>query len=101
MKAFAAAALIAGLVSLPAFADCNPPPPLTDVPDGATASREQMIAAMAALKAYDAAVGQFLECMKRLGTASGYRYDSARESVRNVADKFNGELRAFKSRSGA
>jgi hypothetical protein len=100
MKAFAVASLIACLASLPVMADCVEPQGLTQLPDGATANREQMVAAMLALKVYAAAVDEFMECAKKGSESQIPQANQAIDNVRAIADKFNIQLRVFKNKSG-
>lgn len=100
MKALAVGGLIACLVSFPAFADCVAPQPPLHLPDGATASREEMLSAMQTIRDYEAAVKAFANCADRthnlilIDTA-----DRAVDKVRAIADKFNSELYIFKKRN--
>ena len=104
MKALVVVGLIAYLVATPTFAaNCSEPPrDPPRVPDGATASREEMLSAMAAIKAYGAAVKKYYDCvlpgrdMLERGIA-----DRAQSNLAAVADKFNAEMYAFKKKSGS
>jgi hypothetical protein len=98
MKALAVVGLIACLASLPALAECVEPQESPHLPDGATASREDMIAAMKALKTYDAAVREFTECVKK-GSGNQLQANRAVDRLTATADKFNTALRVFKQRN--
>jgi len=101
MKTRAILFTIAAVIALPASADCVAPTPPGDPPSGATATREQMVAAQAVIKTYDAAVAVFSDCVKKDGT--GRQAQGAEDAVRSVeklAAKFNAELRIFKQRNG-
>jgi len=100
MKALALAGLIASLASLPALADCVEPQELPRLPNGATATREDMVAAMKAMKTYDTAVREFTECVQK-GNGNHFQADRAVDKLAATADKFNNELRVFKQRNGA
>jgi hypothetical protein len=102
MKALALGGLMAGFLALPAAAeDCTLPEVPTHIPNGTTATREDMLAAIQALKAFEAGVKAFQECANRSNDAAQmHRADKAVDSVRFIADKFNYELQAFKRRSG-
>ena len=99
MKALVVVGLIACSISVPVFADCIAPQAPPHLPDGATATREDMVAAMHAIKDYEAAVKAFAQCASSshdellLQTA-----DRAVDKVHAIADKFNSELYAFKKR---
>lgn len=101
MKVLAIVGVFACLASVPALATCVEPINSPTLPDGSTASREQMLAAQNALKAYDAAVKVFADCVHKNGE-NAMRADRAADKLSSFADKFNAELRAFKKKaSGA
>lgn len=100
MKAVAVGGLIACLVCLPAWADCVAPQAPPHPPDGATASREDMMSAMHAIRDYEAAVKGFQDCAIR--TSNAFDKTSANAAIDKlvvIADKFNSELSAFKKKS--
>lgn len=97
-----------------AWADCTPPTPtVISIPDGTTATRDQMIATQRALKAYDTAVKAYGDCLQQQldsRVAAGgdketlsVQYDKMNndqvDKLQKLADKFNEELRAFKARN--
>ena len=107
-----AVALTAGPVC--ALAACTPPDGSGIViPNGATATRSQMMAAQHAVKAYDTAVEAYGDCLQQqldrqvaAGGDKNYlsiRYDKMNNSevdkLQKLADKFNEELRVFKARN--
>lgn len=101
--AFAAAIL----TSLPALADCTLPPPPSKIPNGSTASEQDMIAAMNTLKEYNGDVNVYLKCLdyevKQNRMPSSIRdskNNSAVAELQSVADKFNQQVRAFKAKHG-
>lgn len=100
MKVLALVGLVAWLASGPALAECVEPRDDPHVPDGATASREEMVAAQNAIKAYNIAVKEFSNCV------AVHDLDSARGNLAVgkllvIADRFNVEMRTFKKRAGA
>jgi hypothetical protein len=96
----AVAGLIACLGYLPAFASCVAPQAPSRPPDGATASREDMMSAMQSIRAYEAAVKEFQNCATRTNSASELQSaNSAIDKLVVIADKFNSELNAFKKKS--
>jgi hypothetical protein len=99
VKALVILSLLAGLVSVPVFADCSAPP-VPSVPNGATASRDDMLAAQRAIKAYDVATQDYLDCMIKNGGSTA-KQAKAMSVLRDVADRFNAELRAFKAKNSA
>lgn len=85
-----------------ALADCSlkDPPPL---PDGASASEPEMMAAQQAIKSYLQETQEFLACLEgqsrgRLSNEGIRRYNEAIERMEKLAASFNRELRTFKSR---
>lgn len=52
------------LCSFQAFADCAPPQPSVSVPDGATATQDEMAAASRAFKQYNADVNTYSACLE-------------------------------------
>ena len=101
MKKFALHGLIACLASLPAFANCTEPPAPARMPDGATASREDMLSAMKAVQIYDAAVKEFTDCARQHGSAQLAQANDAMNKLTAIADRFNSELLAFKKKNGS
>jgi hypothetical protein len=100
LKALAVAALMTCLISVPVWADCIAPEPPLHLPDGATASREDMVSAMQAIRDYEAAVKAFSRCADQSNSAALLQAaDRAVDKVRAIADKFNVELYAFKKRN--
>ena len=102
-----AACAVAMLTSLPAFADCTLPPPPSKVPNGTTASEQEMVAAMNTLKEYNGDVTVYLKCLdyevKQNRMASSVRdakNNSAVSELQSIADKFNQQVRLFKSKHG-
>jgi hypothetical protein len=100
VKALALLSLLAGLAPLPVLADCGALQLAPEVPSGATASRDGMLAAQKAVKAYDVAIQGYLNCLHNIG-GSSLDQDAALRTLRAVADRFNQELRTFKEKNGA
>jgi len=111
----ATAALLMSLLALPlsARADCSAPAGLVQIPNGTTATRDQMVAAQRAVKSYDTAVKAYGDCLQHeldANLASGgnkqqleAEYDRLNnaevDKLQRLAGKFNDELRAFKARN--
>jgi len=102
------AALLGGLLSatLPAHADeCVLPPPPSKIPDGDTANEQEMLSAMNTLKEYNGDVNVYLQCLdfqaKQNHISSAVRdikHDAAVTQLQSIADKFNEQVRLFKSK---
>ncbi|MGH8207546.1 MAG: hypothetical protein ACRETK_12300 [Steroidobacteraceae bacterium] len=113
MRAMLTVSLLVALAAGPAFADCSPPPDSVQIPDGSTATRDQIIAAQRAVKAYDSAVKDYGSCLQQeenAKVAAGGDKDKLNakyaklnneqvDKVTKVAAKFNDELRAYKAKN--
>jgi hypothetical protein len=100
VKAFAVGGMIACLVSLPAGAECTAPQAPPHPPDGATASREEMLSAMQVIRGYEASVKEFQDCATRTSNAFDKKIANlAIDKLQVIADQFNNELNAFKKKS--
>jgi hypothetical protein len=106
--------VLLGAGSACAAADCTAPDGnAINIPNGTTATRDQMIAAQRAVKAYDTAVKAYGDCLQQeldAKVAAGankqqlaVQYDKMNnvevDELQKLADKFNEELRAFKARN--
>ena len=95
-----------------AAAACEPPSPVP-MPDGATASREQMLASQAQVRAYQAAMNELLACIASELESEGEqapdefkslmvsRHNAAVAEMEGVAAAFNDQLRAFRAANPA
>ncbi|MGH8136939.1 MAG: hypothetical protein ACREVV_01915 [Steroidobacteraceae bacterium] len=117
-----AIAAIAALTAGPVNADCSYPPPPDKLPDGNTASKDEMIAGQLAVKDYDKAINAYLSCIKlehdgavsKIGdkptTAEQkkalqdiervqiQKNNAAVDQLQSVADRFNEQVRVFKAK---
>jgi len=101
------AAVLTCAASLPAYADCVLPPAPSKIPDGNSASEQEMVTAMQTLKEYNGDVDTYTKCLEfeakqnRLSRSEEERmHNSAVETLQKVAAKFNEQVRTFKSKSG-
>ena len=92
-----------------AHADCAFPKAPTSIPDGKTATEEQMLAAMNAFKAYHDEVTAFAKCLEQesknkvggsmqLKTMQAKKLNAAMDELQANAKLFNEEVRIFKAR---
>jgi hypothetical protein len=102
-----AAAAAAYCFSLAAHADCVLPPAPSKIPDGNSASEQEMITAMQTLKEYNADVDTYLKCLEfetkqnRLSAGDQEKmHNTAVDTLQKVAAKFNEQVRTFKSKKG-
>ena len=91
---------------------CEAPSPVA-IPDGSTSTREQMLAAQAQVRAYQAAMTEFLACIDSDLDSEGEqapeefkslmvsRHNAAVAEMEGVAAAFNDQLRAFRAANPA
>lgn len=121
MKVLLPLTLAAAVVAAPAIADCTAPTIAIVVPDGNTATMEQMLAAQHAIRDTDAAVQKFADCLKteqdakiaaggdkmkdedKVKISAGYvnRQNVVADQLQKIADQFNVEVRAYKAKAAA
>ena len=92
IKTFALTMFISLAFSGAAFGACDAPED-PEIPDGAAASGADMLKAKKAVEAYVSAAEQYMDC----GVASALK-DRMASKMEKVVDKFNNELRAYKSK---
>lgn len=106
--------LVAGAAA--AQGTCIYPRPPESLPDGATATREQMLEAFAAVKQFDADIAAYNACLdlelqsalanaelaepdkERLRAMQAQKNNAAVDHAEQIAQRFNEQLRAFNSR---
>jgi len=101
------AVALAYAASLPAHADCVLPPAPSKIPDGSTATQQEMVTAMNTMKEYNGDVDTYTKCLEfeakqnRLSHADEERmHNAAVDTLQKVAAKFNEQVRTFKAKSG-
>ena len=113
----ASAALVVFLGSALAQAACIYPRPPDTLPDGATATYDEMVAAQKAVKQFDADITAYNACLEmelaellknpeldeprkaELTMMQAKKNNAAVDDVQAVAARFNEQLRAFRERS--
>lgn len=109
-----ATAFVLAMGSFAAHADCAYPKAPAGVPNGATASEAEMVAAMTAFKTYDAEVKAYGACLEQetkdkaagtaqlmqLKTMQTKKLNAAVEELQGKAKEFNEQVRVFKARAG-
>lgn len=109
--------LSAIIVAAPPVFACDYPH-RTDIPDGSTATKEEMIAGQRDIKSYMGAMEEYLSCIEAAEqkTVAGTdevdeaakqqridmfnkKYNAAVEEMNLVAEQFNVQVRAYKERS--
>jgi len=108
-RILALAALSAACVaSLQAHADqCRLPPAPSKIPDGSTASQQEMVTAMETIKQYNNDVQTYLKCLdfetrqNQLSPSDQTAlHNEAVDQLTHVADEFNEQVKTFKSKHG-
>jgi hypothetical protein len=119
MKALFAMALTAALTAAPVRADCPYPAAPDKLPDGSSATLEDMVAGQKAVKAYDKAINDYVACIdhelddaiKKGGDqlkpqqktdmqhVEAQKHNAAIDQLQSVADRFNEQVKVFKART--
>jgi hypothetical protein len=106
-KRILAALAVAHTAGVPAYADCVLPPAPSKIPDGSTASEQEMVTAMQTLKQYNGDVDTYLKCLdfeakqNRLSkTEEERKHNDAVDVMTKIANKFNEQVRTFKQKNG-
>lgn len=119
MKALLPLTIVATLFAGTASAACTAPDNIAKIPNGSKATKDEMVAAQRSVKAYDAAVKVFTDCLKteqdaeiaaggekmtedqKTKVAGRYaeRQNVEVDKLQKAADKFNTELKAYKAKN--
>jgi hypothetical protein len=105
-------AAVATGCSFAASAACESPAAVA-IPDGKTSTMEQMLAAQGQVKAYQAAMNEFLACIvaeldaqgpeapQEFKSLMGTRHDTAVTEMEAVAAAFNDQIKAYRAANPA
>ena len=125
MKLFIAIASTAILSAGTAYADCSYPTPPDHIPDGNTATLQEMVTAQKAVKDYDKAINAYVACiqLERDAAIGGLakpgdtptadqkkaiedrrrveiqKHNAAIDQLQSVADRFNEQVKVYKSKN--
>ena len=119
MKALLAIAVTAALSAGTAWAECPYPAAPANLPDGRTATLEEMVAGQKTVKEYDAAIKSYVDCIDKELDASiakagdtlkpqqkadmqkveAQKHNAAIDQLQNVADRFNEQVKVFKAKN--
>ncbi|HTC44504.1 MAG TPA: hypothetical protein VK696_05585 [Steroidobacteraceae bacterium] len=98
--------LAALLYSLSAEADCVLPAPPSHIPDGSSASPQEMLAAVRTFKQYNDDVDEYTKCLdfqRRRNLITVDMLETSRSSALNtlatIVGRFNEQVRRFKART--
>jgi hypothetical protein len=101
--------VLTALVSTSAFAACEMPSLVATIPDGTTATEDQLLQVQLQIRDYVAAMDDYIACqneelnMNGDTATSAYlhlmaeRIDAARQEVDRIASEFNAQVAAFRS----
>jgi hypothetical protein len=119
MKTLLSLALVAASIAAgPAFAACPYPKAPDSIPDGNTATLDQMLAAQRAVKAFDAAITTYQGCLESENNAAfaanpdltedqkkerlnilGQKQNAAVDEAQALADRLNAQIRVYKDKN--
>jgi hypothetical protein len=117
MKALFAISALAALAG-PVYADCSYPPPPAKIPDGNTATMQEMLDGKNAVTQYNKDINAYVACIKleheTAVTTAGdkltpqqkadmekievQKNNAAVDQLQSVADRFNEQIRIYKSK---
>src|SRR5215510_1962528 len=106
------------MMAAAAQAECNYPKEPSSLPDGATATQEQMVEGMKAVKEYNTQVTSYLSCLdqemdarveaagpdapaeqiEQIKASHTKRHNAAVEALEQQAARFNEQVKVFKAR---
>ena len=118
MKALFAITALAALAG-PVYADCSYPPPPAKIPDGNTATMQEMLDGKNAVTQYNKDINAYVACIKleheTAVTTAGdkltpqqkadmekievQKNNAAVDQLQSVADRFNEQIRIYKAKS--
>jgi hypothetical protein len=119
MKALFAIAATAALTAGPAYADCSYPTPPDKIPDGNSATLDEMVTTQKAIKEYDRAINAYVACIKLehddavakagdkltpeqkadMERVEVQKHNAAIDQLQSVADRFNAQVKVFKAKN--
>ncbi len=118
MKISVSPAIACALLAFPNIVFACDYPQRAEIPDGATASKEEMLAGQSSVKSYMAAMDEYLACIEKeekdtvakmsditddervnRETALTKKHNAAVEEMELTAARFNDEVRAYKAQS--
>jgi hypothetical protein len=115
MKIILAMALIA---AGPAFADCPYPPTPNKLPDGASATMQDMLDGQKTVKDYEKSVNDYTSCIDKdlddqiakagdqlkperkteMQRVEAQKHNAAVDQLQSIADRFNEQVKVFKAK---
>ena len=118
MRTLCAVALLAALIGGPAYADCSFPRPPEKLPDGRTATKEEMLEGQKSVQAYNDAINKYVSCLElertdalakagdqltpaqkeELDRIAVQKHNAAIDQLEAIAGRFNEQVRVFKAK---
>ena len=125
MRVFIAIAATAVVSAGTAYADCSYPSPPDHLPDGNTATLQEMVDAQKAVKEYDKAINAYVACiqlerddamgkiakpgekptadqkkaMDDMARVEVQKHNAAIDQLQSVADRFNEQVKVYKAKN--
>jgi hypothetical protein len=119
MKVLLAIAFTAALAGGTAAAECPYPAAPANLPDGRTATMEEMVAGQKSVKEYDAAIKTYVDCIDKELDASiakagdqlkpqqksdmqkveAQKHNAAIDQLQSVVDRFNEQIKIYKAKA--
>jgi hypothetical protein len=119
MKALLVFATMAALSAGATYADCPYPAPPDKLPDGATATLQDMLAGQKAVGEYNKAINDYVACIDKaladsissagdklkpeqkadMQRVETQKHNAAIDQLQGVADRFNEQVKVFKAKS--
>jgi hypothetical protein len=120
MKALLAMACITALAATaPVHADCTYPPAPSKIPDGASATLEDMLAGQKAVKDYQKSMDDYVSCIDKeleakiaqggdqlkpqqkadMQKMEAQKHNAAVDQEQAIADRFNEQVKVFKAKT--
>jgi hypothetical protein len=119
MKTLLSLALVAASIAAgPTFAACTYPKAPDSIPDGNTATLDQMLAAQRAVKAFDAAITAYQGCLEAENNEAlaanpdltedqknerlkivAQKQNAAVDEAQALADRFNAQIRVYREKN--
>ena len=119
MKALLALAAATALSAGAAYADCPYPAAPDKIPDGATATMQDMLAGQKAVGEYNKAINDYVACIDKqveqaiaragdqikpeqkadMQRIANQKHNAAIDQLQSVADRFNEQVKVFKAKS--
>ncbi|MFZ1098471.1 MAG: hypothetical protein WAN26_03590 [Steroidobacteraceae bacterium] len=119
MKMLLATAAVAVLAAGTAYADCAYPAAPDKIPDGATATLDEMLAGQKAVNVYNKAVNDYVTCIDKqlddniakqgdklkpeqkteMQRMEAQKHNAAIDQLQSIADRFNEQIKVYKARA--